>query len=256
MTILTIPFVGISLLEHSAGGAILAKGGAYLAGTYVTPAVAQAFTTASSVLSSMGAATGTVASGPVLAAGLTVAVVAGGAYCYFYGLPVPIEAALAKAGLGTSAKKGLIIAAASKGFAVPVASLAVALVLLGGAGYVSYHFYQSEQEAKAAAADFVVIEGDGQSASEAFFGSSVWSRYGEALWSGLGDAAERAAKLAADAVEFVSDASSAAAGVASDAAGTAYDAAAKLRREGSGILDRIVTFLRRRPHAKQGANFD
>lgn len=250
MTILTVPFVGISLLEHSAGGAILAKGGSYLAGTYVTPAVAQAFTTASSVLSAVGAATGTVASGPVLAAGLTVAVVAGGAYCYFYGLPVPIEAALAKAGLGASAKKGLVVAAASKGFAVPLASLAVALVLLGGAGYVSYRFYQSDKEAKVAAADYVVIESDGQSASEATFGSNVWSRFGEALWSGLGDAAERAAKLASDAVEIVSDASSAAAGVASDAAGTAYGAAATLGRESSSFFERIASFFRRRSNEK------
>lgn len=194
----------------------------------------------------MGAATGAVASGPVLATGLTLAVVAGGAYCYFYGLPVPIEAALAKAGLGASAKKGLVVAAASKGFAIPIASLAVALVLLGGAGYVSYRLYQSDKEAKAAAADFIVIESDSQSAAEAAFGTSAWSRFGEALWSGIGGASERAAKLAADAVGAVSEASSTAAGVASDAAGTAYDAATKLGREGSNILERIASFFRRR----------
>lgn len=239
MTILTLPFVGISLLEHSAGGAILAKGGSYIAGTYVTPAVAQAFTTASTVLASVGGAV----SAPVVGTGLAVAVVAAGGYCYFYGLPVPVEAALAKAGLGTAAKKGLIASTAAKGFAVPVPSLAIALVLLGGAGYVSYQFYQSRKEALAGADTIVILEGNGQKASEAAFGTTAWSRFGEALWTGIGDAAERAAKLASEAVTVVYEASGSAADIASDAAGSAFSAASKLRTESQSALRRLLARL-------------
>jgi len=236
MTILTLPFVGISLLEHSAGGAILAKGGSYIAGTYVTPAVAQAFTTASTVLASVGGAV----SAPVVGTGLAVAVVAAGGYCYFYGLPVPVEAALAKAGLGVAAKKGMMVSTAAKGFAVPVPSLAIALVLLGGAGYVSYQFYQSQKEAQTGAETLVILEGTGQKASEAAFGSGAWSRFGEALWTGLGDAAERAAQLASEAVTVVYEAGGSAADVASDVAGSAYNAASKLGAESHSALRRLL----------------
>ncbi len=250
MTILTIPFVGISLLEHSAGGAILAKGGAYLAGTYLTPPVAQAFTMAATVLGSLSSGAATLTSSPALVAGLVVAVVAAGSFCYFYGLPMPIEAALAKAGLGSSSGKALVLAGGAKGFAIPVASLSVALVLLGGAGYVSYRLYQSKKEAVRAVAT-LEMSGDARSAAEAAFGGNAWSRFGEALWSGVGDAVDHAAKLAANAVDAVGkaagDAGTAAAGVAGTVAGTAYDAGSRLGRNGSTVLQRLKALFRRRP---------
>lgn len=247
MALLTIPFIGVSLLEHAAGGAILAKGGSYIAGTYVGPAVAQAFTTASSVLGSMAAASGAAASvPPAVAAGLTLAVVAGGAYCYFHGLPGPLEAALAKAGLGASAEKGLVIGAVAKGFAVPVASLAVTLVLLGGAGYVHYRIYSSRKAARAAAQGFILIDGEAQAPSEYAFGHDAWNSFGSALWSGLGGAVDRAAQLAHEAVQVVTEAGSTAAERASGAASTAYDAAQELGRSGATLLDRLVAFFRRK----------
>lgn len=129
---------GLALVEHSAGGAILAHGGSYLAGTYVGANVVSAFTAAAGVLSQMSAAAVSVvavpATLPVVATVATVAVVAVGAYCYFHGLPVPVMEMLSAAGVGSA---GL------KGFAVSVAHLAPALIAMGVAGCLSYVIYKN-----------------------------------------------------------------------------------------------------------------
>ena len=96
MAIIEIPFTALALVEHAAGGAILSNAGSYIAGTYVSAAVVEAFTTASSVLTTMGGSIAAVASNPVVLAGATITVAAAGAYCYFYGIPAPIEAVLTK----------------------------------------------------------------------------------------------------------------------------------------------------------------
>lgn len=195
MTIAALPFIDISLVTHSAGGVILQYGGQYVAGTYIGAPVVEAFNTAASVLSSIATPAAAAASHPVVI-GASIAVVAVGAYCYFYGIPAPIEAALAKAGLGGAAK-GFALPGTKAGFAVPLPTLAVALILLGGAGYVVYRFYARRKAARTAMGTAEV--NGGQAASEAAFGAAAWATFGQGLWSGLSDAAKQAAALAKDA---------------------------------------------------------
>lgn len=135
MAILTVG--GLALLDHAAGGAILAYGGKYLAGTYVGAPIVGAFTTAAGALAHMTTGIATLASAPatvpVVAAAATIAVVAAGAYCYFHGIPAPVLETLHAAGLGSMG---------AKGFAIAVAKLAPALILLGSAGYLAFAIYK------------------------------------------------------------------------------------------------------------------
>lgn len=232
MGLFVIPFTSLTLLPHAAGGAILANAGGYISGTYVSATVVEAFATASSVLSSVGAAA--LAANPVVLGTAAVAVAAAGAYCYFYGLPGPVAAALSKAGLGSAAKSG---------FAITLPKLAVALVLLGGAGYVSYRFYQSYKEAKRANAEFDGSTG-GKESAEAVFGKTVWSRFGEALFSDIGSVANRAANLAQEAIDAVRASSATVAESASVTGKAAYSGASRAAVEASGGLDALIQKLR------------
>lgn len=135
MAILTVG--GVALVAHSAGGAILSYGGSYLGGTYVGANVVSGFTTAAGVLSQISASAVSVVSAPatvpIIAGAAAVAVVVGGAYCYFHGIPAPVAEMLSAAGVGS---------AGVKGFAVSVAKLAPALIALGVAGYLAYIVYK------------------------------------------------------------------------------------------------------------------
>jgi hypothetical protein len=142
MAILTV--AGLSLVAHSSGGAILTSGGSYLAGTFVGAPIVAAFTTAAGALAQMGAVAVGVASAPatvpVLVGAVTIAAVAAGAYCYLHGIPAPVVETLSAAGLGTTT---------AKGFMVPVAKLAPALILLGALGYLAYVAYKDFKAFKA-----------------------------------------------------------------------------------------------------------
>lgn len=232
MAIFEIPFTAIALVEHAAGGAILSHAGGYIAGTYVSASVVEAFATASAVLTSIGGSVAAVATNPVVLGTATIAVAAAGAYCYFYGIPAPIEAVLTKAGLGVAAKNG---------FAISVPKLAVALVLLGGAGYVMYRFYQTYKSARQASANSDFPTG-GQEPAEAAFGFGAWRKFGEAVWSGVSDATERAVQLAQDAVEAMTTATNSAA----SATGRAANAGSSFASSAIGrLFGRLKTALAR-----------
>ena len=145
MAILTV--AGLALVAHSSGGAILSYGGSYLGGTYVGANVVSAFATAAGVLSQMSVGAAAVATAPatlpVVAGAVAIAAVAAGAYCYLHGIPAPVVEALSTAGVGSMG---------AKGFMVPVAKLAPALIALGLAGYLAYVVYK----------DFKAFEADYQ----------------------------------------------------------------------------------------------
>lgn len=142
MAILTVG--GLALVAHSSGGAILSYGGSYLGGTFVGAPMVSAFATAAGVLSQMSATAMSVASAPAtlpaVAGAVSIAAVAAGAYCYLYGIPAPVAEMLSTAGVG---------AVKAKGFAVPVAKLAPALIALGVAGYLAYVVYKDFKAFKA-----------------------------------------------------------------------------------------------------------
>lgn len=135
MAILTVG--GLALVAHASGGAILSYGGSYLGGTFVGAPIVSAFTTAAGVLSHMSVAAAAVISAPatvpVVATAVTIVAVAAGAYCYLHGIPAPVLDTLHAAGLGSMG---------AKGFAIPVAKLAPALILLGVAGYLAFTVYK------------------------------------------------------------------------------------------------------------------
>lgn len=145
MAILTV--AGLALVAHSSGGAILSYGGSYLGGTFVGAPIVAAFTSAAGVLSQVSVGAAAIATAPatvpVLAAAVTIAAVAAGAYCYLHGIPAPVVEALSTAGVGSMG---------AKGFAVPVANLAPALIALGLAGYLAFVVYK----------DFKAFEADYQ----------------------------------------------------------------------------------------------
>ena len=179
MAIVSVPLVKVYLVERVGGGALLHAGGGYVANTLIPASVVEAFGSASSALATLGASAASLASSPYVIAGAAVAVVALGAYCYFYGIPAPIESALASAGLAKTAKLGVL---------VPIAKMAAALVLLGLAGLVSFNFYKRLNEAKAAVAEQGKIDlYRAQATAEAAFSKSSWQTYGEAMWLGLND---------------------------------------------------------------------
>lgn len=142
MAILTVG--GLALVGHSSGGALLSYGGSYLGGTFVGAPIVSAFATAAGVLSQMSGTVVSVVSAPaavpIIATTATIAAVAAGAYCYLYGIPAPVAEMLNAAGVG---------AAGAKGFAVPVAKLAPALIALGAAGYLAYVAYKDFKTFKA-----------------------------------------------------------------------------------------------------------
>lgn len=142
MAILTVG--GLALVAHSSGGGILSYGGSYLGGTYVGANIVSGFATAAGVLSQMSATVVSVVSAPatvpVVGGAVAIAAVAAGAYCYLYGIPAPVTEMLSAAGVG---------AVKAKGFAVPVAKLAPALIALGVAGYLAYVVYKDFKAFKA-----------------------------------------------------------------------------------------------------------
>lgn len=135
MAILTVG--GLALVAHSSGGVLLAHGGSYLGGTFVGAPIVSAFATAAGVLSQMSTTAVSVVSAPatvpVVAGAVAIAAVAAGAYCYLHGIPAPVAEMLSAAGVGS---------AGAKGFVVPVAKLAPALIALGVAGYLAYIVYK------------------------------------------------------------------------------------------------------------------
>jgi len=199
IALLSIPFASMYLVEHVSGGAILHAGGGYIANTLVPATVVEAFGVASGVLAKMGAGAatmgGTAVSTPVLISAAALAVVAVGSYCYFHGIPVPVETALSSAGLGTATKQG---------FMVSVPQLAVALIVLGGAGYVAYRFYQSLKSLRAArllgSAPVAPTHEEAEATSRGVFGDDAWSNLGASVWACVGDAGRAAAMTAEDAV--------------------------------------------------------
>lgn len=212
MAFVEIPLTTLALVQHSAGGAILSHAGNYLAGTYVSASVVEAFATASGALASIGGGAVAVTTNPIMFGAATIAVVAAGTYCYLYGIPIAIEAVLTKAGLGAAAKNG---------FAISTPQLAVALVLLGAAGYTIYKFYENykvDQYTTVHASDRTTA----QKATEAAFGVDAWQTLGSALWSGVSVASEYAVQLAKDAVEIAALATSSAAGETGRGAAATY----------------------------------
>ena len=176
-------------------------GGGFVANTLRPAAVVEGFSVAAGVLSNMGgglsAATGatSLATAPLALGAVALTVCAVGGYCYFHGIPVPIESTLSSAGLGMASKQG---------FMVSIPQLAVALIVLGGAGYVAYRFYKNFKSVRAARLFNTVPEVQSKSEAEvtarAVFGDEVWIQFGQALWSSVGDAGRAATATAQDAV--------------------------------------------------------
>lgn len=199
MALMTVPFTSIYLVPHVSGGAIAHIAGGYVAHTFVPPAIVEAFGVAATVLGQMSSsasaiatATTSVATNPVVLGGVALAAVAVGTYCYFHGIPAPIEAALTKAGLGTATKHGLMVS---------LPKLAVALILLGGAGYISYRFYKShkmERLARLLGGSFdEQTRGQAETLVHSAFGDRAWSEFGSTIWSSaseLGRKSKRAAR--------------------------------------------------------------
>lgn len=187
------------LVEHISGGAILHVGGGYIANTLVPAAVVEAFGVATGVLAKMGAGVaavgGTAFSTPVFVGASALVVVAVGSYCYFHGIPLPVETALTSAGLGTATKQG---------FLVSVPQLAVALIMLGGAGYIAYQFYRNFRSVRAArlfgCAPLAPTQEDAEATSRGVFGDDAWSNIGASVWAGMSDAGRAAAMTAEEAV--------------------------------------------------------
>ncbi|MEY2884331.1 MAG: hypothetical protein RL490_2055 [Pseudomonadota bacterium] len=225
MAILELPFLSVYLVQHASGGAIVHAAGGYLAGSFVSAPVVQAFATASGVLSSLSSGVVAVAANPLVLSAAVVTVAVAGAYCYFFGIPAVVAAALSEAGVAVATKAGV---------AVSVPQLAVALVLLGGAGYVGYRIYKDKAAAQSAATQLTTSILD-QPAAEAVVGSTAWARFGAALSSGFNGAATQAAVLARDAIEAFCAASDAVAAAAANVSNSfpagAQEAAAGARRQ-------------------------
>ncbi|MFT4027274.1 MAG: hypothetical protein QM676_10795 [Novosphingobium sp.] len=196
MAIAAVPFLPIYLVEHVSGGAIIHAAGGYVANTFVNAAVISAFTDASAALA---AAVTTITSAPVLASVGAIAVAAAGAYCYFYGIPAPVEAFLIEAGLATSAKGGL---------AVTVVKLATALAVLGVAGLMAFNIYKRIWQARGAIGSGI-DPGQARHASETAFGTDFWKHYGEAVWLGVTDTRDQILGWASNAISGVQKAGSA-----------------------------------------------
>ncbi|PXA87710.1 hypothetical protein DMC47_31405 [Nostoc sp. 3335mG] len=205
---LSIPFTTLKLVGHASGGTIMRNASGYIANTYVGADVVSAFTTAGSALQAMSSSAVALVSSPYSLGALTIAAVAIGTYCYFYGIPAPVAETLVHAGLAAPSKQGLMIA---------VPKLATALVLLGAAGYVAYRFYAN---LKTLLADRQVSESTdaadetaARHASEGFFGAQAWSLIGEAVWATKEDVAAVATAAVDRATALAGNATTKAAGL-------------------------------------------
>lgn len=195
MAILTVPFTTIHLVQHIGGGAIIHAGGGYVGGTLIPAPIVSAATAATTALANAGSTSIALASNPIVLGAATVAVAAVGTYCYFYGVPVPVQGLLAKAGLATPAKGGL---------AVTTGHVAAAFVVLGAAGLLSFNIYQRIGQARRAAkAKLDMVQA--QAISEAAFGPEVWKQYGEAVWLGTTDTVDQITGWARNAVDATSE---------------------------------------------------
>ena len=171
-----------------------------MANTFVPAAVVEAFSVASGVLAKMGAGAaaigGTSISTPVLVGVGALAVVAAGGYCYFQGIPLPIENVLSSAGLGSATKQG---------FMVSIPQLAIACIVLGGAGYIAYRFYRNFSSVRAArllgSGPVAPTREQAEATSSIVFGDDAWPKLGASVWNCVDDARSAAAAAARDAVQ-------------------------------------------------------
>jgi len=241
MAIATIPFIGLNLVPHAAGGVILSNASGYIANTYVSAGVVEAFATAGAALQTMGtSAAAIVASNPVITSTVVIAVVALGGYCYFHGIPAPVTETLTHSGLATASKKGLMIA---------VPKLATALVLLGAAGYVAYRFYEHLTDLAAdketAASWMQASEENARGIVVRNFGNELWETVGQAAWATKAELAKSLATMAQEALARVCHASEA----LSAGASAVYDAAAANSNRavsgGQSMLHRMKQWMAR-----------
>lgn len=176
MALISVPFTTLYLVSHAAGGAILHYSGAYVGGTYISAPIISAFSNAATTLSMMAGTISAAATSPV-AVGVAVTGAVVGGLVYFFGVPAPIQAALAKAGL---------VAPAKGGWAVPIAKLAAALVLMALAGILAVNIYKRVGQARRAQPAPIEPE-SAREAVEAALGASAWKTYGNAIWLGASD---------------------------------------------------------------------
>jgi hypothetical protein len=228
------------------GGAIIHAGGQYVAGTLIPASVVAAANAATSALASAGSSAVALGSSPVVLGAAAITVAAVGTYCYFYGIPAPIESVLVKAGLATSAKGGV---------AITTAKLATVLVVLGAAGLLAFNVYKRIKQARQARRVTLSLD-EARGVSESAFGPHVWQLYGEAVWLGTNDTINEVvgwAKKGADAAaalldrsvsvgEIVGAGATVAAGAGGAAAGAAY-AAGTVTVLGSSTLGGIGVSL-------------
>lgn len=157
------------------------------------------FSVASGVLAKLGTSAAAVgATGittPALVGAAALAVVAVGGYCYFHGIPAPVETALSDAGLGTATKQG---------FLVSIPQLAVSLIVLGGAGYIAYRFYKNLRSLRAArilgSTPVPPSQQEAEAVSRGAFGDHAWTKLGATVWACMGDAGRAASVTTEDAV--------------------------------------------------------
>ena len=185
MAIFGVPLVSLYLVPHAAGGAIVSYAGSYVAGSYVTASVVSAFSTAAAALASVGTSAVAFATSPVTTVVAAAMVVIGG-YCYIFGMPVVLQSALHSLGLAAPTNGGIVI---------PIVQLATALVLIGGAGYLSFQVYKSLRDAREA--KLVPIEySEAKYASCRSFGEAAWFEVGDSIWRGAGVRLEEAGNFA------------------------------------------------------------
>ena len=195
MAILAIPFTTIYLVPHIGGGAILHAGGGYVGGTLIPAEIVGAATSATSALAHAGSSVAALASNPVVLGAAAITAAAVGTYCYFYGIPAPVEALLYKAGLATSAKGGV---------AITIANVAAAFVVLGAAGLLTFNIYQRIAQARQGARAKIDLD-SARAISEAAYGPEIWKQYGEAVWLGATDTVDQVANWARSAVGVTSE---------------------------------------------------
>ena len=188
MAIFSVPFFSIHLVAHAAGGAIVHYAGGYVANTYLSSSVMTALSGASSTLTAMAGSAATVLTSPAVV-GVALALAVSGGYCYFFGIPAPVQAALIKAGVATPAKGGL---------AVPIVKLTTTLILIGLAGLLTINVFKRISQARRSAKKPLSID-DAQSISSAVFGKPAWADYGHAVWLGATDTTDQVLRWATNA---------------------------------------------------------
>lgn len=188
MAIFSVPLFSIHLVAHASGGAIVHYAGGYIANTYLGSSVVTAFSSATSTLAAMAGSAATVLTSPAVV-GVALAVAVSGGYCYFFGIPTPVQAALIKAGLATPAKGGL---------AVPIVKLTTALILIGLAGLLTINVFKRINQARRSAKKPLSID-EARSISLAVFGKLAWADYGHAVWLGATDTVDQVLRWATNA---------------------------------------------------------